>query len=288
MSTAKAIPINKYYSLLKLIRSKNLLIVLAAHYFTAFFLVKGISPWQVLTDINIHLLAIAAFFTAAAGYIINDYFDLKIDFINKPKEVIIGRYISRRWALFWHYMFCSIALFASYIVTYKVTALVFLIQFVLWLYALKLKRIALVGNVAIALLTAMVIGMVALYYHYYSNNLIVFMLFAFTSNLIREIIKDMEDVKGDKASGCVTLPIWVGMLNSKIVVSVFIVILVGELAYYAYLLHSWKSAFLTLGFALFMLVFAVKLIRADTKEHYHELSSWAKWLMLGGMMLMVI
>lgn len=265
-----------------------MLIIATTHYFSAFFLFNHIHYRDLFFDINIHLLALIAIFSAASGYIINDYFDIKIDSINKPKKVIIGRFITRRWALFWHYLFVFIALVLALAVSLKVLVIVTAILFLLWIYALKLKRTAFIGNFTVAFLTSMVIAMLAFYLNYFSAKIMVFIAFAFTSNIIREIVKDMEDLKGDKREGCNTLPIVIGVSQTKWLVAVFILLFVVQLGGYAFVMKAVKIAVLALCFALFLLVYSIKLVKADSKAEFHELSTYAKWFMLGGLLLMAV
>jgi 4-hydroxybenzoate polyprenyltransferase len=278
----------RFYRFFKLIRIQNLLIIWATHYFSAFFLFNNISTKALILDINVHLMGFIAVFSAAAGYIINDYFDIKIDSINKPKKVIIGRFITRRWALFWHYLFVFIALFLSIFISIKLFFIVAFIQFLLWIYALKLKRVPFVGNFVVALLTASVIAILAFYFQYISERILVFIAFAFTSNIIREIVKDIEDIKGDKKENCKTLPIVLGINQTKWIMAFFIVLFLCQLGWLVFIAKTIKIAVLALCFALFLLIYSIKMVKADNKADFHELSTYAKWLMLGGLLLMAV
>lgn len=231
---------------LRLIRFKNLLIIALLQFLLRYGLLLpvlhfyGISP--VLPTSLFVLMCVATLTMAASGNVINDYFDVRIDRVNRPESVIVGHYIPRRTVLLLHVLFTMVGvicgLFLSFWFRKESYALLFVVlPVVLWFYSTSLKKQMLIGNIVIALLTALVPYLVvslefsALERHYGHEILeseacstawfwtTGFAFFAFITNLIREIIKDMEDVKGDRLGGCHTLPIEMGMVNSKWVVN---------------------------------------------------------------------
>ena len=152
---------------------------------------------------------------AAAGYIINDYYDVKIDYINKPERVIVGTVLKRRVVLFWHTFLNFSAIIIGSFLDWKIGAIHFASAFMLWLYSNQLKRLPLIGNFIVALLTGLSISIITLYFG--QNPILVhtYALFAFSISLIREIVKDMEDWKGDADFGCKTLPIILGVRKTS-------------------------------------------------------------------------
>ena len=210
----------------------------------------------------IYLLMLSYILVAAAGYIINDYFDLNIDQINKPEKVTIDKYIGRRWAIFFHLLFTlsSIAI-GIYIDTqthvYIMGFCNFLNGLLLFVYSLSFKKKLLVGNLLIAFLLAWVIVVITCcesnQFSILSHNkmintqkllryTILYGGFAFIINLIREVIKDMEDVEGDRLYGCRTMPISWGMNATKVFVAVWMVVLISILSllqFYAFQLQWW-------------------------------------------------
>ena len=208
------------------------------------FLVRGIGLH--MSGINFSLLVVSTVLIAAAGYIINDYFDTKTDRINKPNKVVIGKIIQRRAAIILHISLSLVGLLiAIYLAYYTGNIKLALLQFFsivgLWFYSTHLKKQLLAGNILIALLAALVpitTGMFefasgAITNLQILNNsapemgsyvlkkgafiVIGYAAFAFLSNLFREIIKDIEDLEGDIADGCRTLPIVIGEEPSKFI-----------------------------------------------------------------------
>ncbi|MGK0138212.1 MAG: 4-hydroxybenzoate polyprenyltransferase, partial [Algoriphagus sp.] len=141
------------------------------------------------------LITVTTLLVAAAGYIINDYFDVKIDQVNKPEEVIIGRFIRRRHAIFAHQVLNICAAVISYTVSFKVFVVNVMAMSLLWIYASVFKKKPIIGNVLVAGLTGASLVVMAVYFT--ENDLLIniYAVFAFGITLIREVIKDIEDIR---------------------------------------------------------------------------------------------
>ncbi|MBX9851670.1 MAG: geranylgeranylglycerol-phosphate geranylgeranyltransferase [Cytophagaceae bacterium] len=273
---------------LKLIRFGNLVILVLTQYFAAIFLAGPKENWKsIITDINLFLIVLSTGMIAAAGYIINDYYDIKIDMINKPKRVVVGKLLTRRIAIFGHTVLNFTGILIGLIVSWKIAAVNFLAAYFLWLYSNSLKRLPLVGNIIVSALTSLSILIIALYYKKNELLIINFAVFAFFISLIREIIKDMEDVKGDSAFGCRTLPLVYGIRKTKIflymllVLFLIILLLLGkdfrkEMVYYF-------SALILLP-VIFLII---RLTKADNSKDFRVLSRICKFIMVGGVVSMV-
>jgi 4-hydroxybenzoate polyprenyltransferase len=260
------------------------------------------------------MLMASSLLIAAAGNIINDYFDRNIDEINKPEKKIIDTLIKRRWAIVMHIIFSVTAMLIGFYVDSQTP--VFWLGFsntlcvlLLFGYSVSLKKKLLVGNVLISLLTAWVI-LVCFFCYYRSfscNNCeplqwhaalrrfmrisFLYAGFAFVVSLIREVVKDMEDMEGDKKYGCKTIPIAWGIPASKVFVAVWMVVLIGMIAIvqiYAWQLGwYWSAAYSTI-FIIAPLVWILrKLYQAKVSKDYHQLSTVIKLVMLSGLMSMI-
>ena len=138
---------------LKLVRFPNLAIIVFTQYMTAIFLVgEAGEGLQYLLDPNLFKLVLATVLIAAAGYIINDYYDVKIDFINKPDRVVVGRALKRRKAMVLHTAFNFIGILIGFTLSWKIGLLCFASAFMLWFYSNQLKRLPLIGNCFVGLL----------------------------------------------------------------------------------------------------------------------------------------
>jgi 4-hydroxybenzoate polyprenyltransferase len=225
---------------IQLLRPINLAIIILTMCGVAVYLNNSILP-VIFNQEKLHfiLLVFSTVLIAAAGNIINDYFDVRADRINKPSRLIITRHIKRRWAIVSHWLlngiaFC-IALYLSII--YHSFSLVFIHLFsinLLWFYSLFFKRKFIVGNVVVALLTAMIPLLVVVFYQlqlgqqfknvekilFNTNYSFIYLLsfFAFVQNLAREIIKDMQDTEGDRLLQARTIPLVYGLRISYLAV----------------------------------------------------------------------
>ena len=274
--------------IIQLIRLPNLLIIILTQYFTAIFLTGMTDPYGMyFFDPNLFLLSASTILIAAGGYVINDYYDIKIDYINRPQKVVVGKLIKRRIALTTHIVFSFFGIVIGVFVNLYVGAVNLVAVFLLWFYSNHLKRLPFVGNLIIALLTATSLMVIMILYP--ANHLLVFIyaIFSFFINLIREIIKDIEDWKGDQVFGCKTLPVIWGIRKTKrlifFILAIFIISVIG-------LTIKVDNYFLTIYFvflAIPAIVFVQRLIRADSKRDFYLLSGFSKLIMLSGIISMI-
>jgi len=256
-------------------------------------------------------LTVASVLIAAAGYIINDYFDLNIDQVNKPGKVVVNVIINRRWVIFWH-MFLSLLGFFFTVAALPLNNYWHLVLanlasiILLWFYSTNFKKQLLIGNIVISLLTAWVIMILFLakhplqFDHFFSigkNEVrffrltIVYASFAFIISLIREVIKDMEDVEGDRRYDCRTMPIVWGINASKVFVAVWLIVLIASLTilqFYVLPFGWWMSAVYCIVLIIVPLIWILlKLFKAVSAKDFHLLSTAVKLVMMTGILSML-
>lgn len=261
---------------------------------------------------NFILLVAATVFITAGGYVINDYFDIKTDLINKGK-VIVGTRIQRRQAMMLHNIFnlagVVIGFYISWISGYLWLGVMFLIvSGLLYFYSASYKRQFLIGNLVVALLTAMVPLLVAFYewpalYKYYSINAILlpdlnflfywiggFAFFAFITTLTREIIKDIEDFEGDVAYGRNTIPVVTGIITAKIISVILIILTIGllYLTWYFYIFDKVTLIYLTVAVVLPLISVIITIFRSTGRKQMHQASRMMKFVMLAGIFYSVV
>lgn len=300
---------------LKLFRWPNLLMVAAIQYLFRYAIIQPLLQSKelelALSHAEFFLIVLATLLITAAGYAINDYFDLRTDRINKPDRIILGRKISRRSAIFYHSLFNIIAVllgaYMAYRVQYWPLVFVFLIvPTLLWLYSIRYKRKFLMGNIIVAVLAGFVVAIVWVFeshalaaqgirdmdflnISYFSR---VYALFAFLTTLLREIIKDIEDIKGDAKTGCKTIPVVAGVHSAKkllVFLTVTIIILVGWFQIFI-LLRDFDLLFtyLLLAVQIPFIIMINKIITAKEKADYRNLSIYSKMVMVAGIFSMFI
>lgn len=298
---------------LRLIRWPNLLFILLAEFLFHYCIYKPLYPNAgILVDNNFYLIALTYLFIAAAGYIINDYFDINIDQVNKPKKVVVGAFISRRWVIFWHLIFSVLGIYISTIVfPFKQYWHIHLGNLatilLLWFYSTNFKKDFLIGNIVISLLTAWSIAVV--YFSKYTISEIMhpsvsdvanfrfaklmmfYCAFAFILTLVREALKDMEDLEGDEKFGCKTLPIVWGLKPTKIYISVWLVVLIASLTIiqlYIIPFGWWYSVIYCIAFIVLPLSMVLyKLGKSYSSNDFHLLSTYVKFAMFAGILSML-
>lgn len=305
---------------LKLIRIQNLLIIAFTQYMVRWCLIYPILQSQshyytlVLSNIQFFFLVLSTVMVAAGGYIINDYFDVKIDKVNKPQHIVIGKGIKRRVAMGAHtvvsILAIIIALFVAFSIGYwKLVFIHFICALGLWFYSTTFKRQFLIGNIVIAAFTALVPIIVGVYelilcYKVYfpideTINLTLIWkwvfgvaFFAFITTLLREILKDIEDYEGDLEYGCNTMPIVIGIPSAKTVVVIITFATMVCLAYLQYLQSNLKDF---IGFYYFTFLLQLPLAflifmtaRAKTRKAFHTAGNAAKLIMLSGVCYLIV
>lgn len=271
-------------SLIRLTRTGNLIILGLAQYFTAYFLMGA----NVLKDLPLFLLAVSTTLIAAGGYVINDYYDVKIDFVNNPGRVVVGKTIHRRFAILLHGFLSAMGIAIGVLISWWISLINIFAVSLLWFYSNLLKRLPFVGNLAVAILSGLSIAVLDVLYR--SDNLlvIIYAVFAFFITLVREIIKDVEDLKGDNTYGCKTIPIIWGVRKTKVLVyfilGFFVVIVLAINLLYVKLPLIYFVMFLFVPLAWLV----TQLIKADTTRDYRWLSSFSKVIMLLGILSMAL
>jgi len=272
-------------NLLKLLRWKNLLIVGVTQYAAAFFLIESLSIQSLLANLQMLILSISTVLITASGYVINDYYDVKIDYINKPDRVVVGRFLKRRSSIILHAWLNTIGLLLGTWVSWKIGVIDFFAIGLLWLYSNQLKRLPLLGNIAVALLTGLAVFIVYIFFQQSVFLFAAYATFAFFISLIREIIKDMEDVEGDRKFGCKTLPISIGIRKSKIVIYGISLVFIISVA--LLLQHEPTFWWVFSGLVLMLGWLNYRLFKADKNKDFTNLSSLSKQIMILGLISMI-
>jgi 4-hydroxybenzoate polyprenyltransferase len=297
---------------LKLVRLPNLFFIALTQALLQYCIYKKLYAGAIPANDTAHfiMLLLASLFIAGAGYIINDYFDINIDEVNKPNRMVVDKYIHRRWAIAWHFIFNTLGLLLTILALpffqkwYLVLANM-LCMTLLWFYSTSLKRKLLIGNFVIALLTAWTIlliffskvtladafGAGKIIHDKFFRLAFLYAGFAFISCLVREAIKDMEDLEGDAKYGCKTMPIVWGVHATKIYVAVWLIVLIALLIVvqvYVLQFRWWLPVAYSVVLIIFPLLFIFsRLFKANTPQRFHVLSTAIKLVMLTGILSMI-
>ena len=262
--------------------------------------------------INFILLVAATVFITAGGYVINDYFDINTDTVNRG-ETIVGSRISQSKAMTLHNLFnltgVALGFFISWRSGYTLLGVIFLmVSGLLYFYSASYKRQFLIGNIIVALLTAMVPMLVAIYewsavYRFYAINAAEtpdlsfifywiggFALFAFLTTLTREIIKDIEDYEGDAAYGRNTVPIMLGIITSKIIVIALIIIILTLLyvVWYLFLFDKYTLIYISAFISMPLIYVIITIFRSVNARQFRMASRLMKAIMLAGILYSLV
>ncbi len=267
---------------IKVSRVPNLFIIAIVQIMTGLFLLSY--PLSQLISVEFVILILTTQMVAAAGYIINDYYDQKIDMINRPDKVIVGITFKRRLALISHTMLNVIAIFLAYLIDPLIALIHLGSSALLWYYSNHLRRLPLLGNLAIASLGGMILLIVSIFFRISSQVVMIYALFAFLIILIREIIKDIEDVKGEAAYGCSTIPVIWGIRSTKNLI--YLISFVG-MALLTFFLMEIAQKEVRIFFVLLSPVFLWFLYQihlADTQKHFKTVHNISNWIILCGVL----
>lgn len=276
-----------FSGLFRLTRFPNLLIIALTQYMTALFLTgNSLSILAKLAHPGLFWLTSSTLMLAASGYIINDYYDVKIDYINKPERVVVGKILKRRVAMIWQMGLNIAGILIGFLLSPWIGLVHCFSAFMLWFYSNQLKRLPFIGNLIIAILTGLAVIVVAMLFREKNWLIITYAYFAFGITLVREIIKDMEDLKGDDSFGCKTLPIVWGIRKTKQFLFLLLAIFMTSIFYFV---MKAGNPILSAYFA-FMVVpasfFLFYLAQADTKKKFKNLSTFCKLFILSGIISM--
>lgn len=307
---------NPIIAFFKLIRVENLLIIIITQWCIKYLVFAPINEFSKFTPALFTISLLSTLLIAAAGYIINDYFDVKTDKINRPETVVIDVVIKRRWAVILHIIFNGIGLILGLYLAIKCHTLKLLMFqllsiLLLWFYSTHFKKQLLVGNIVVSLLTATIPLMPMVYEYYLAGGidslssfligdflkiLVIIVLgysaFAFLTSFAREVIKDMEDYKGDIQTGCKTMPIVWGIITSKVVTFFVIVITIGLLLLASLKFYKEKqfmAVYYILGVVILpLMILLIQTIRAKTNKDFKMASLLLKFTMLFGIAFTII
>lgn len=273
----------KMLSLFSVVRGYNILILIVAQYLTsAFILAPDLPLRRVLFDANLFFLILSSATVIASGYIINNFYDSEKDLINRPKKTMLDRFVSQRTKLSVYFILNFAAIFFASYVSFRAVVFFSIYIFVIWFYSHRLKRILFVGNLVASILAIVPFFVVFIYYKNFETVIFIHATFLYLIIVMRELVKDLENLKGDLILNYKTIPVVYGEKWSKFFLSVLTVISVipilllitrfdiGNMDYYFYL-----SLLLLVFFVLFLYF-------SNAKWQYLLLHNILKFIIVAG------
>ena len=279
----------KLVSLFSVVRGYNILIIVLAQYLTSIFILapdKRLS--EILFDSNLFFLVLAGVFTIASGYIINSFYDSEKDLINRPKKTMLDRLVSQNTKLSIYFTLNLLAVIAASYVSFKAVVFYALYIFGIWIYSHKLKKIPFLGNLVAATLAITPFFAVFIYYGNLAPVIFVYGSFLFLVIAMREMVKDLENLKGDFAQRYRTIPVMYGATTSKwllsllaglTVIPVFFLINHFKLGYMSYYFY---------GSVVLLLLFLAILWQSKARPHYVLLHNILKFIIVAGVFCIIL
>ena len=279
----------KFFSMFSVVRGYNILIIVIAQYLASIYIMAHDIPVkQVVLDVNLLLLVLASSATIAAGYIINNFYDSEKDLINKPIKSRLDRLVSQNTKLSFYFVLNFVAAVMASYVSFKAVVFFSIYIFGIWFYSHKLKKLPFIGNLTSAILTITPFFAIFMYYKNFETVIFVHAVFLFLLMSMRELTKDLENIKGDLAQDYKTIPIVYGEKASKILLTVlsFLTLIPTYL-----LLYRFEIGYMYLYFyfcIVLLLIFLLLLWKSKTKTHYLILHNILKFIIVAGVFCIVL
>lgn len=279
----------KFFSMFSVVRGYNILVIVIAQYLASIYILAHDIPLKtVLFDLNLLMLVLASAATIAAGYIINNFYDSEKDLINRPNKSKLDRLVSQNTKLSFYFVLnFSAVIMASY-VSFNAVLFFSVYIFGIWFYSHKLKKLPFIGNLTSAILTITPFFAIFLYYKNFESVIFVHAIFLFLMISMRELTKDLENMKGDLLLDYKTIPVVYGEKASKIMLT--ILVLLTSVPVYL-LLNKYDVGHMYLFFylsAFLLLIFLVLLWKSNSKTHYLILHNILKFIILAGVFCIVL
>lgn len=208
----------KLLALLSIVRWYNVLMLIIAQYLAAALVFRPLGHWrQTVLDYRLHLIILASALVVAAGFIINSFYDHEKDLINRPQQTLFERLVSRNTTLQFFFLFNTLAVFFAFLVSWRAALFYFAYAVALWFYSHKLKKLTFIGNLSAAMLALIPFFGIFFYFGQIHWDLFLYVSFLLFLELSREIVKDLDALKGDVIIGYPTLPVVLGVRKTKAV-----------------------------------------------------------------------
>jgi len=275
----------KFLSLLSVVRGYNIAIIVLAQYLASIFIFSpDASLKQVLLNLDLYFIVLATICVIASGYIINNFYDVDRDLVNKPQKTKIDNIVSQKTKLYIYFALNFLGFAFAFIVSWKAAVFFSIYIFLIWFYSHKLIQYPLIKLFSASILALLPFFAVFVYYKNFSTIIFMHASFLFFILLMRELVKDLETIQGDIVVNYMTLPIKYGEKFTKMLISLIAFLTIPPI--YFLLKHPdiglMRYYFYFSGVVL--LIFILLLQKANSKSNYMLLHTILKLLILAGVL----
>lgn len=279
----------KFLSLLSVVRGYNIFIVVIAQYLAAIFIFSPQKSLRyVMLDLQLYFTVLATICVIAAGYIINNFYDSETDLINRPIKSKLDRIVSQATKLKIYFFLNFLGVLIAYLVSWRAALFFSVYIFLIWFYSHKLKRFPLVGLIIGAVLSITPFFAIFVFYKNFSEVIFIHAAFLFFILLIRELIKDLENLKGDLALNYGTIPVKYGEYFTKLLVTLLVFLTINPIYFIFKYPEIGMMRYYFYGVLGVLLIFIFILWKANQKKHYILLHNVLKLLILAGILSLTL
>ncbi len=265
------------------VRGYNILMMVVAQYLASIYILAHDKPVkEVVFDLNLLMLVLASSAVIAGGYIINNFYDSEKDLINRPQKSMLDKLVSQNTKLSFYFVLNFIAVIMASYVSFRAVLFFSVYIFAIWFYSHKLKRLPFIGNLTSAVLTITPFFVIFIYYKNFEHVIFVHAMFLFLIISMRELTKDLENIKGDLAQNYHTIPIVYGERASKTMLTVLGVLTLLPIILLICKYQVGKMSYFFYFSLVLMLVFQLLLWRSHSKFQYLILHNILKFIILAG------
>ncbi|WP_396195406.1 geranylgeranylglycerol-phosphate geranylgeranyltransferase [Flavobacterium sp.] len=279
----------KIISMFSVVRGYNIPIIALAQYLSAIFILAPEKrALEVILDFNLFIIVLVTGLTIASGYIINNFYDSKKDLINRPNKSQLDRLVSQKTKLQVYFTVNFVVFLLAFFVSFRAVLFFSTYIFLIWFYSHKLKKITIVGNLTAAFLAVLPFFAILLYYKNLYPEIFAHATFLFLLILIREMIKDLENIKGDVANDYKTIPVLYGENFAKKIITA---LTASTLIPIYYLIEIFEVGYMDLYFYISLIIlmfFLQKLWKSNAKPDYLKLHNILKFLVVSGVFCIVL
>ena len=273
----------KIISFFSVVRGYNIGLIVLAQYLTSVFILAHETPMlKVFLDPSLFVLVLATVGAIASGYIINNFYDQEKDLINRPQKSILDHMVSQKTKLSLYFVINILALLFSSLISLRAGLFFAGYMFFIWLYSHKIKKQPVLGNLTSALLSITPFFAILLYFKNYNLLIFVFGFYLFLILAIRELVKDLENIKGDLTLNYKTVPVVYGEKATKLMMSILIALncLVSVLLVFYFELRLMHSFFI--GATVYLILLLFMIWNAQRQQDYNRIHNFLKLLILAG------
>lgn len=273
----------KFFSLFSVVRGYNILVLVIAQYLASMFIMAPNIPIRdVVLDSNLFLIVLSSSLAIASGYIINNFYDSEKDLINRPQKTLLDNYVSQNTKLGVYFSLNFLCVILASYVAFKAVIFFSVYIFLLWLYSHKLKKYPFIGTLTASLLATLPFFIIFVYYQNFAPVIFIHAFFLFLLISIRELVKDLENLRGDFAQSYYTIPVIYGTQFTRKLITFLVLLLFIP----AFILINFYDIGLMLYYfvftVLFFIAFIIKLWNSIHRHDYVLLHNFLKFLIVLG------